>query len=85
MHSFYLFIYYFFSHQCQYAIMKCSMDVINQLMCAEPLTFLPLAVILLFCFVQYFKTKPYACDPSSLPKYTPCKEIDAKHREEARR
>ncbi|XP_019152758.1 PREDICTED: probable serine/threonine-protein kinase At1g54610 [Ipomoea nil] len=34
---------------------------------------------------EYFKTKPYACDPSSLPKYTPCKEIDAKHREEARR
>ncbi|CDP18308.1 unnamed protein product [Coffea canephora] len=34
---------------------------------------------------EYFKTKPYACDPSSLPKYPPSKEIDAKHREEARR
>ncbi|XP_076901668.1 cyclin-dependent kinase C-2 C-like [Bidens hawaiensis] len=34
---------------------------------------------------EYFRTRPYACDPSSLPKYTPCKEIDAKFREEARR
>ena len=28
---------------------------------------------------------PYACDPSSLPKYPPNKEMDAKYREEARR
>ncbi|XP_060190132.1 cyclin-dependent kinase C-2 C-like [Lycium barbarum] len=34
---------------------------------------------------EYFNTKPYACDPSSLPKYPPNKEIDAKFREEARR
>ncbi|KAF7806223.1 Protein IMPAIRED IN BABA-INDUCED STERILITY 1 [Senna tora] len=34
---------------------------------------------------EYFKTKPYACDPSSLPIYPPSKEIDAKHREESRR
>ncbi|XP_034673592.1 protein IMPAIRED IN BABA-INDUCED STERILITY 1 isoform X2 [Vitis riparia] len=34
---------------------------------------------------EYFKTKPYACDPSSLPKYSPNKEIDAKNREESRR
>ncbi|GAB4845423.1 hypothetical protein Ancab_038830 [Ancistrocladus abbreviatus] len=34
---------------------------------------------------EYFSTKPYACDPSSLPKYPPNKEIDAKGREEARR
>ncbi|XP_009597660.1 protein IMPAIRED IN BABA-INDUCED STERILITY 1-like [Nicotiana tomentosiformis] len=34
---------------------------------------------------EYFSTKPYACDPSSLPKYPPNKEIDAKFREEARR
>ncbi|XP_010923564.1 protein IMPAIRED IN BABA-INDUCED STERILITY 1 [Elaeis guineensis] len=27
---------------------------------------------------EYFKSKPYACDPSSLPKYPPNKEIDAK-------
>lgn len=35
---------------------------------------------------DFFKTKPYACDPSSLPKYPPTKEMDAKLRdEEARR
>ncbi|GFP81902.1 probable serine/threonine-protein kinase at1g54610 [Phtheirospermum japonicum] len=35
---------------------------------------------------EFFKTKPYACDPSSLPKYPPSKEMDAKRRdEEARR
>ncbi|XP_027352406.1 protein IMPAIRED IN BABA-INDUCED STERILITY 1 [Abrus precatorius] len=34
---------------------------------------------------EYFKTKPYACDPSSLPKYPPSKEIDAKHKEESRK
>lgn len=35
---------------------------------------------------QFFTTKPFACDPSSLPKYPPSKEIDAKLRdEEARR
>lgn len=40
---------------------------------------------LFFCF-QFFTTKPYACEPSSLPKYPPSKEMDAKLRdEEARR
>ncbi|KAM3306008.1 putative serine/threonine-protein kinase isoform X1 [Capsicum chacoense] len=34
---------------------------------------------------EYFNTKPNACAPSSLPKYPPNKEIDAKFREEARR
>lgn len=34
---------------------------------------------------EYFSTKPYACDLSSLPIYPPSKEIDAKHREDARR
>ncbi|KAG2259486.1 hypothetical protein Bca52824_078780 [Brassica carinata] len=34
---------------------------------------------------QYFTTKPYACDPSTLPVYSPSKEIDAKHREETTR
>ncbi|XP_074268653.1 protein IMPAIRED IN BABA-INDUCED STERILITY 1-like [Silene latifolia] len=33
----------------------------------------------------YFTTMPYACDPSSLPKYPPNKEIDAKSREDLRR
>ncbi|XP_058179171.1 protein IMPAIRED IN BABA-INDUCED STERILITY 1-like isoform X1 [Rhododendron vialii] len=34
---------------------------------------------------EYFTTKPCASDPSSLPKYPPSKEIDAKHREDAQR
>ncbi|WOK94427.1 putative serine/threonine-protein kinase [Canna indica] len=34
---------------------------------------------------EYFRTKPYACEPSSLPKYPPNKEIDAKSREESHR
>ncbi|KAG8046323.1 hypothetical protein GUJ93_ZPchr0008g13891 [Zizania palustris] len=35
---------------------------------------------------EFFTTKPYACDPSSLPKYPPSKEYDAKLRDdEARR
>ncbi|XP_050218102.1 probable serine/threonine-protein kinase At1g54610 [Mercurialis annua] len=35
---------------------------------------------------EFFSTKPYACEPSSLPKYPPSKEMDAKLRdEEARR
>uniref|UniRef100_A0A1J3JLZ8 Putative serine/threonine-protein kinase n=1 Tax=Noccaea caerulescens TaxID=107243 RepID=A0A1J3JLZ8_NOCCA len=34
---------------------------------------------------EYFKTEPFACDPSSLPKYPPSKEIDAKIRDDAKR
>ncbi|KAG0551132.1 hypothetical protein BDA96_01G396800 [Sorghum bicolor] len=35
---------------------------------------------------DFFTTEPLACEPSSLPKYPPSKEIDAKRRdEEARR
>ncbi|THU44008.1 hypothetical protein C4D60_Mb02t02840 [Musa balbisiana] len=35
---------------------------------------------------EFFTTKPFACDPSSLPKFPPSKEYDAKLRnEEARR
>ncbi|KAI4338503.1 hypothetical protein MLD38_023553 [Melastoma candidum] len=34
---------------------------------------------------EFFTTKPYACDPSSLPKYPPSKEIDAKLRDEESR
>lgn len=38
------------------------------------------------CSFQFFSTKPLPCDPSSLPKYPPSKEFDAKIRdEEARR
>ncbi|TVU22756.1 hypothetical protein EJB05_32474 [Eragrostis curvula] len=31
---------------------------------------------------EFFTTKPYACNPSSLPRYPPSKEFDAKRREE---
>ncbi|KAI3665852.1 hypothetical protein L6452_44487 [Arctium lappa] len=34
---------------------------------------------------EYFYTRPYACDPASMPKYPPNKEIDAKFREQAGR
>ncbi|VFQ81755.1 unnamed protein product [Cuscuta campestris] len=34
---------------------------------------------------EFFTTKPLPCDPSSLPKYPPCKEFDAKVREQAHR
>ncbi|XP_059301328.1 probable serine/threonine-protein kinase At1g54610 [Lycium ferocissimum] len=34
---------------------------------------------------EFFTTKPFACDPSSLPTYPPSKEIDAKLREEESR
>ncbi|XP_042461210.1 protein IMPAIRED IN BABA-INDUCED STERILITY 1-like isoform X1 [Zingiber officinale] len=32
---------------------------------------------------EYFRTQPYACEPSSLPKYEPNKEIDRKFREQS--
>ncbi|PAN21540.1 hypothetical protein PAHAL_3G474000 [Panicum hallii] len=34
---------------------------------------------------KYFTTAPYACEPASLPKYAPNKEMDAKFREDSRR
>uniref|UniRef100_A0A0A8ZDC8 [RNA-polymerase]-subunit kinase n=1 Tax=Arundo donax TaxID=35708 RepID=A0A0A8ZDC8_ARUDO len=34
---------------------------------------------------DYFTTPPYACEPSSMPKYAPNKEMDAKFREDSRR
>ncbi|KAK1567127.1 hypothetical protein Q3G72_008440 [Acer saccharum] len=36
--------------------------------------------------LEFFTTEPYACEPSSLPKYPPSKEMDVKLRhKEARR
>ncbi|XP_050917181.1 probable serine/threonine-protein kinase At1g54610 isoform X2 [Lathyrus oleraceus] len=34
---------------------------------------------------EFFMTEPYACDPSSLPKYPPSKEMDAKRRDDEMR
>lgn len=47
---------------------------------------LPSSMVNTVQFLQFFNTEPYACDPSSLPKYPPTKEMDAKRRDdEARR
>jgi len=37
-------------------------------------------IVLHLCHRQFYKTKPLAYDPASLPKYPPCKEYDAKLR-----
>ncbi|CAL1392181.1 unnamed protein product [Linum trigynum] len=34
---------------------------------------------------RFINSEPYACDPSTLPKYPPNKEMDAKYREDRRR
>ncbi|TKW29217.1 hypothetical protein SEVIR_3G381400v4 [Setaria viridis] len=34
---------------------------------------------------EYFATPPHACEPASLPRYAPNKEMDAKFREDSRR
>ncbi|KAE8724841.1 putative serine/threonine-protein kinase [Hibiscus syriacus] len=34
---------------------------------------------------EYFCTKPYPCEPSSLPKYSPKKDFDAKQQDDLRR
>lgn len=45
-----------------------------------------LMTISFYFTIQFFSIKPLPCDPSSLPKYPPSKEFDAKVRdEEARR
>lgn len=44
-----------------------------------------LTVLIIDFLRQFFTTNPLACDPSSLPKYPPSKEIDAKFREEEAR
>lgn len=37
-------------------------------------------------WVQFFTTEPFACEPTSLPKYPPSKEMDVKLRDaESRR
>ncbi|CAI9266811.1 unnamed protein product [Lactuca saligna] len=60
---------------------KCAVDLIQTLLSVEPYKRGTASSALA---TEYFKTKPHACDPSSLPKYPPNKEIDAKHREDSR-
>ncbi|KAB2061804.1 hypothetical protein ES319_A10G110700v1 [Gossypium barbadense] len=60
-----------------------SLPLIDTLLAIDPVERLTATAAL---NSEFFTTKPYACDPSSLPKYPPCKEMDAKLRdEEARR
>ncbi|KAK1427219.1 hypothetical protein QVD17_15902 [Tagetes erecta] len=61
---------------------KCDVELIETLLSVEPYKRGTASSALAS---EYFKTKPYACDPSSLPKYPPNKEIDAKHREDSKR
>ncbi|KAD7116793.1 hypothetical protein E3N88_04061 [Mikania micrantha] len=61
---------------------KCDVELIETLLSVEPYKRGTASSALAS---EYFKTKPYACEPSSLPKYPPNKEIDAKHREESGR
>ncbi|KAG6775165.1 hypothetical protein POTOM_018596 [Populus tomentosa] len=59
-----------------------SYDIFNSFVVFWSLQLLPH----LHTCVMFFTTEPYACEPSSLPKYPPSKEMDAKRRDdEARR
>lgn len=58
----------------------CNPYRVSIILCKGP------SLMLFASLLQFFTTKPYACEPSSLPKYPPSKEMDAKLRdEEARR
>ncbi|KAL5582237.1 hypothetical protein UlMin_014679 [Ulmus minor] len=59
-----------------------ALDLIETFLSIEPYTRGTASSALIS---QYFRTQPYACDPSTLPKYAPNKEIDAKSREDALR
>ncbi|XP_074316427.1 protein IMPAIRED IN BABA-INDUCED STERILITY 1-like [Silene latifolia] len=61
---------------------RTAVDLIETLLSVEPYK-RGNASSALYC--EYFTTKPFACDPSTLPKYPPNKEIDAKGRDDARR
>ncbi|KAL4568522.1 hypothetical protein LXL04_024136 [Taraxacum kok-saghyz] len=57
-------------------------DLLGELLCVEPEKRASANFALQ---AEYFYTKPYACDPASMPKYPPNKEMDAKSREASRR
>ncbi|XP_057960698.1 probable serine/threonine-protein kinase At1g54610 [Malania oleifera] len=60
-----------------------SLPLIETLLAIDPAERLTATVALRS---EFFTTKPYACEPSSLPQYPPSKEMDAKRRDdEARR
>ncbi|KAI3503283.1 hypothetical protein L1887_31723 [Cichorium endivia] len=61
---------------------KTVVDIIDTLLCVEPEK---RATAKSALHAEYFYTKPYACDPASMPKYPPNKEMDAKSRDATRR
>ncbi|XP_075521664.1 putative serine/threonine-protein kinase At1g54610 [Primulina tabacum] len=61
---------------------QCSLPLIDTLLSIDPSERQTATAALKS---EFFLTKPYACDPSSLPKYPPSKEIDAKRRDEESR
>uniref|UniRef100_A0A0E0KXC4 [RNA-polymerase]-subunit kinase n=1 Tax=Oryza punctata TaxID=4537 RepID=A0A0E0KXC4_ORYPU len=74
-------------HRCVSNVYKdfssSALELLDQLLAVDPASRGTAASAL---ESEFFTTKPHACDPSSLPKYPPSKEYDAKLRdEEARR
>ncbi|XP_073150390.1 probable serine/threonine-protein kinase At1g54610 [Henckelia pumila] len=61
---------------------QCSLPLIDTLLSIDPSERQTATAAL---ESEFFLTKPYACDPSSLPKYPPSKEMDAKRRDEESR
>ncbi|XP_073054457.1 probable serine/threonine-protein kinase At1g54610 [Primulina eburnea] len=61
---------------------QCSLPLIDTLLSIDPSERQTATAALKS---EFFLTNPYACDPSSLPKYPPSKEIDAKRRDEESR
>ena len=61
---------------------KSVVDLLGELLCVEPEKRASANFALQ---AEYFYTKPYACDPASMAKYPPNKEMDAKSREASRR
>ncbi|KAM5581318.1 putative serine/threonine-protein kinase [Rosa sericea] len=59
-----------------------SVDLLQTLLSVEPYNRGTASSALMS---EYFRTKPYACDPAKLPKYPPTKEMDAKSREDAQK
>ncbi|EEE61968.1 hypothetical protein OsJ_16744 [Oryza sativa Japonica Group] len=70
-------------HRCVNNVYKgfssSALELLDQLLAVDPASRGTAASAL---ESEFFTTKPHACDPSSLPKYPPSKEYDAKLRDE---
>ncbi|XP_066165981.1 probable serine/threonine-protein kinase At1g54610 isoform X1 [Oryza sativa Japonica Group] len=79
-------------HRCVNNVYKgfssSALELLDQLLAVDPASrgtaasALESEIIYFYSYHQFFTTKPHACDPSSLPKYPPSKEYDAKLRDE---